>query len=547
MKKNLVLLPVALLLMTTAFAGGILTNSNQSAQFARMLSRSASTDLDAVYFNPAGLSQLENGFYFGLHNQSITQTKTVNSEFPFLNTPKYIGDVAAPIFPTAFAVYKLDNWAFSAGFGPNGGGGSAKYKTGLPSFEKDISTLVPKLAGLKPLGYDVTGYGVNISFEGTSVFWGIQAGATYKINKVLSVYGGARYLPSVNTYNGSIKDISVIVNGKSQAASGWLSTTSTSLIGIAGQAASAASRLSSIATQAQALVTAGAGGFTLAQVQGAGYITADQRAQVEGGLALLGMTPAQIAAANLTTVQATYATAATTYQGQAAQLTGTAAVLAGTAAKLGDKAVDTKQTGAGITPIIGFDVNLDKLNIGVKYEVQTVLKLTNSTKVDGTGLFPDGQASRSDIPAIISVGADYKVAKAFKVSGSYIMYFDKNVNWGGNIYSQARTIDKNYVEMALGLEYKLNDKIALSAGYLSSITGVSEAYQSDFSYSNDSYTFGGGFQYNISKKLVLDAGVMLTTYKDKTKSFTDATFGNYKETYGKDTFTFAFGIGYKIF
>lgn len=222
MKKNLVLLPVALLLMTTAFAGGILTNSNQSAQFARMLSRSASTDLDAVYFNPAGLSQLENGFYFGLHNQSITQTKTVNSEFPFLNTPKYIGDVAAPIFPTAFAVYKLDNWAFSAGFGPNGGGGSAKYKTGLPSFEKDISTLVPKLAGLKPLGYDVTGYGVNISFEGTSVFWGIQAGATYKINKVLSVYGGARYLPSVNTYNGSIKDISVIVNGKSQAASGWL-------------------------------------------------------------------------------------------------------------------------------------------------------------------------------------------------------------------------------------------------------------------------------------------------------------------------------------
>ncbi len=547
MKKNLVLLPLALLLMTTAFAGGILTNSNQSAQFARMLSRSASTDLDAVYFNPAGLTQLENGFYFGLHNQSITQTKTVNSEFSFLHNAKYIGDVAAPVFPTAFAVYKLDNWAFSAGFGPNGGGGSAKYDTGLPSFEKDISTLVPKLAGLKALGYDVTDYGVNISFEGTSVFWGIQAGATYKINKVLSVYGGARYLPSVNTYNGSIKDISLIVNGKSEAAAGWLTAASTNLIGIAGQATSAAGRLSSIATQAQALVAAGAGGFTLAQVQGAGYISADQRAQVEGGLALLGMSPAQIAAANLTTVQATYATAATTYLGQAAQLTGTAAVLAGTSAKLGDKEVDTKQTGAGITPIIGFDVKLDKLNIGLKYEVQTTLKLTNSTTVDGTGLFPDGQESRSDIPAILSVGADYKVAKALKVSGSYIMYFDKNVNWGGNVYGQARTIDKNYVELALGLEYKLNDKIALSAGYLSSNTGVNEQYQSDFSYSNDSYTFGGGVQYNLSKKLVLDAGVMLTTYKDETKSFTDAAFGNYKETYGKDTFTFAIGIGYKIF
>ena len=52
---------------------------------------------------------------------------------------------------------------------------------------------------------------------------------------------------------------------------------------------------------------------------------------------------------------------------------------------------------------------------------------------------------------------------------------------------------------------------------------------------------------------------MLTTYKDDTKTF-DKTgnynadnaalinnFGSYKETYGKDTFTFAFGIGYKIF
>jgi long-chain fatty acid transport protein len=113
------------------------------------------------------------------------------------------------------------------------------------------------------------------------------------------------------------------------------------------------------------------------------------------------------------------------------------------------------------------------------------------------------------------------------------------------------------VELALGLEYKLNDKIALSAGYLSSNTGVSQAYQSDFSYSNDSYTFGTGFQWNLSKKLVLDAGVMLTTYKDYTKTF-DASFDPlaislgsaykpYNETYGKDTFTFAIGIGYKIF
>lgn len=61
----------------TTFAGGILTNTNQSAQFVRMLSRNASTQIDAVYFNPAGVMQLENGFHIALHNQTISQTRTI--------------------------------------------------------------------------------------------------------------------------------------------------------------------------------------------------------------------------------------------------------------------------------------------------------------------------------------------------------------------------------------------------------------------------------------------------------------------------------------
>ena len=118
MKKLAVLIAGTFLLMNTAIAGGILTNTNQSAQFARMLSRNASTDLDAVYFNPAGLTQLKNGFYFGLHNQTILQNRTINSKFPTLHNPDYKGETTVPVFPTAFAVYKVDKWAFSAGFGP---------------------------------------------------------------------------------------------------------------------------------------------------------------------------------------------------------------------------------------------------------------------------------------------------------------------------------------------------------------------------------------------------------------------------------------------
>ena len=534
MKKLSVLIIGTVLLMNTAFAGGILTNTNQSAQFARMLSRNASTDLDAVYFNPAGLTQLKNGFYFGLHNQSIFQNRTINSEYPLLHNSEYKGKVTAPVFPTAFAVYKLDNWAFSAGFGPNGGGGSAKYDTGLPSFEKQVASLVPALAGLSAIGITPPAdYGVDISFEGNSVFWGIQAGATYKINEVLSIYGGARYLPSANTYNGSISNIQI-------GPAGALVNAQTYLTGAAATATAKAQATAAGAASLQPLVAGGAGGLTIAQARAANAITDVQKAQIEGGLAQLGLSAAQIAGITIGAAQSTYSTTSAT-------LAATASQLNANSAGLGDKKVDTKQTGAGITPIIGINIHLEKLNVGLKYEHQTTLVLTNATVIDGTGLFPDGDQSNSDIPAIIAGGADYKVLDNLKVSGSFNMYLDKNVNWGGNVYRQARTIDKNYLELALGVEYNLTDNFAVSAGYLNSNTGVSEQYQSDFSYSNDSYTTGLGFQWNMNERLVLDAGMMLTTYKDETKSFTEAApIGTYIETYGKDTFTFAFGIGYKI-
>lgn len=540
MKKIAVLITGSILLMNTAFAGGILTNTNQSAQFARMLSRNASIDLDAVYFNPAGLTQLNNGFYFGLQNQTITQNRTIISEYPLLNHSEYKGKVSAPVFPTAFAVYKKDNWAFSAGFGPTGGGGSADYNQGLPSFEKQIANLVPSLAGLSALGYNVSGYQANISFEGTSVFWGIQLGATYKINDILSVYAGARYMPSVNTYKGSIKDIGLTVNGTNQPAGTWLAGASSA---IAGKAA----LLSTTANNLQPIITGGGGQYTLAQLQQAQKIDAATRTAIEGGLKSLGLTQTQIDAMNLAQIQGTYA-------GTATQLNGTAATLAAAGSQLGDKAVDTKQTGAGVTPVIGVDIHLEKLNIGLKYEHKTYMKLTNKTKVDDVNMFPNGAKTASDVPAIVAAGIDYKLLDNLKISGSYTLYLDKNVDWGKNVYMQTRTIDKNYVELALGAEYWLTKNFALSAGYLNSNMGVSQAYQSDFSYSNDSYTTGLGFQWNIGKKLSLDAGMMLTTYKDYTKTF-DASFDpnaqlighSYNETYGKDTFTFAIGLGYKIF
>lgn len=144
--KRLNLIALSLMIgATSVFAGGLVTNTNQSAAWARTLSRDASIDIDAVYFNPAGLAKLKNGLSLSLSNQTVFQTRTITSAYPFLtDSPRtYQAELTAPIFPSFYAAYKLDKWAFSAGFNIIGGGGSANFEQGIPSLEIPVSNLVP--------------------------------------------------------------------------------------------------------------------------------------------------------------------------------------------------------------------------------------------------------------------------------------------------------------------------------------------------------------------------------------------------------------------
>ena len=530
--KKLIVITGLVLCFSSVFAGGLLTNGNQSAQYIRMLSRNASISPDAVYFNPAGLMKMENGFYFAVQSQSLFQTKTVESGFPLLNSGKYDGTLAAPIFPTAFAIYKKDKFAFSLGLGPNSGGGSITFDRGLPSFEKTISKLVPGLADLSKIGKTVSGYGVNIYFKGESVYWGIQGGVSYKVNDVFSVYGGARYLPSKTTYNGYIKDIQVKVNGTLTNAKTFLQNDAAPLL------TASANNATGAAASVQPLIAGGAGTLTLAQVQGANYITAAQRTQLETGLLGLGATQAQINAMPLSTVQATFNSGAAT-------LNGKAATLIATGNSLSDKAVDAVQTGTGITPILGLNISPNKnLNIGIKYEFKTKLTLTNATKVDDLGMFPDKATSASDLPSIFSIGADYNASKAWKLSVSYNSYHDKGVDWGNNVYGEKRVIGFNTWEVAVGTQYQVTKKFALSVGYLHTEMCMLEQFQSDFSYYTPANTVGGGIEWKATKKFTLDLGALYSKYEDANKLFKDDVVGNYTERYKKSNLGFAIGFAY---
>ncbi len=557
--KKLILVTALFLLVYGANAGGLLTNTNQSAQFIRMMSRNASLDIDAVYFNPAGLIKLEDGWHFAAYSQTIFQDKTVDTKFPLLNNKHYVGEVKVPVFPTAYAVYKMEDWAFSLGFGPNAGGGSADFNQGLPSFEIPITKVVPGLAGLTQIDPDlnVTGYDADLSFNGSSVFWGIQLGATYQISDYISVYGGVRYLPSKNSYEGSIRNIQLNVGNEFYPAPAWLTEASAQVGGKANMVSAAADMPQTL----QPLIDGGAGDFTLAQLEGAGYINSAQRAGIEGGLVqLIGLSQEQVNAMNLNMIYGTYNQASPTLQQTANQLNAVSTSLAGNAGQLGDKEVKTEQTGAGFTPMIGVNISpSEDLNIALKYEMKTTLQLENNTEVDDLGLFPDGAKTRNDIPAILAAGVGYRGLDWLEVQLSYTMFFDKGVDWGMNTRDLAiwkdrdnsqirkREIDQNGYEVGLGLQFNVSDNFAFSAGGLWSKMGIADSYQSDFSFSNPSMTAGAGIMYKITDNLTLDAGVSNTFYQDRTVSFTDPDVGKYDETYGKTTLNLAVGLSYSIF
>ena len=205
MKKALII-ALSVLGLVTVSSATLVTNMNQSALYVRLLSRNASIDVDAVYYNPAGLVLLKNGWHFGLHNQTVFQTKTVENDFLLLNNHTFDGKVNVPVFPDLFVIYKKDKLALSFGFGPGAGGGTADFEKGLPSFEWQFS-LLPSM--ISAMGLPTTKYSTDIAFKGKSVFYGFQLNVAYALSDAISAAIGARYVSAQNSYDGYIRSVMI--------------------------------------------------------------------------------------------------------------------------------------------------------------------------------------------------------------------------------------------------------------------------------------------------------------------------------------------------
>ena len=213
--------------------------------------------------------------------------------------------------------------------------------------------------------------------------------------------------------------------------------------------------------------------------------------------------------------------------------------------------IDSDRTAWGLGAQIGFNYKAtDRLNLAMRYDSRIKLNFKASAeenfqplfnnKLGFSTFFPeyaDGNKTRRDLPAILALGASYKVTDRWTtaISGNY--YFNKDAKMdrikASPVLSQLGVKDiqaeyDNGWEIALGNEYKLNEKWTLLGSVNYAHTGAKTSSYDDIEFALNSVTVGAGVKYAPTD---CDEWVFTMCH-----FFYDKESGHYGDKYPKDRF-----------
>lgn len=524
-------LTAAIASSSVSFAGGFLTNTNQNVAFNRMMSREASIGIDGVYYNPAGVVFLGDGHHLSINWQLAYQDRTIKNDYSLftnnVNNPftprEFKGEAFAPVIPSFQYAYNKGRWSFQGNFALTGGGGKCTFDNGLGSFERIVAETAMAACGLartvdgalgSVLGREVSMFGSDQAFgaggkysfnsymHGRQYYFGLSLGAAYKVSDNFSVFGGVRGIYATTNYYGYVEDIKV-------------------------------------------------GNMPL-------YMVLD---------------PTKKDAANIE--------------------------------------LSCDQNGIGFTPIIGVDFKTGKWNFSAKYEFKTRMRLKNKsvnlvpsignlpanlssqmtqiltqkgipaeqaeataaavlanqtvqktmlglknqfdTELDeAIGEYADGKKIAADIPAYLSVGVGYSPIDPLRINVGVHFFDDKNAKAYNN---RQEKLDHGTLEYNAGVEYDINKKFTVSAGWQSTNYGLPEEeattskdkrFMDDKSFVTSSNSVGLGGVWHFNKKMSFTVAYFHTFYQHKkTTESVELMPGNainYSADYSRNNNVFAAGI-----
>lgn len=488
--KSILTLVATVSLASTAFAGGPMTNTNQSAHFLRSVARGTSLDTDAVHTNPAGVVFMDNGFHIGINDQMAAQTRTITSTYaPFaMNggspTKEYKGEVFSPLIPSVHFAWKHNRWAVMAGMGVNGGGGSLEFANGLGSFERQFSVLPgaitqlgQQLAAVNPdMAVSANQYSMNMALTGKSMTLAFNVGAAFRLTDWLSVAAQIRYSTTSNSYEGHIKDIQI--NPKM-----------------------------------------------------APYFNGDMMSAVtfftQAGQLLGQINP--------------------TLADQAAQY---AALTADHILDVKQKGYSISPVIALAFHKGPWDASVKyEFKMATELEIESAPASAADPVING--IFADGTKVEAETPALLAAAVSRHFGPV-KVTAQWHHYFDKAAknsftkNNAQGIYNgQYCTIKGNTNEYMLGVEWSITDRLLVSAGAQRTQLNMDENYYSDMNYSISSWSVGVGLAYRFCDAVRLNLGYMPTIY-DEVTSKGQASGMDFTDLYQRTSHAWGIGLDFKF-
>ena len=438
------------------------------------------------YYNPAGLSRLDKGKYVHLGLQFANGHEKMSYK------GKEHKAHLTQLIPNVSLTSVDDNGAYFFTFGGLAGGGKLEYD-GVSGID-----VLSDLAQFQPLGV----YDKGSTLTGKNLYEQATLGRAFTINDQLSVSVAGRIVHGSRNLSGTLN----IGTNPSTA-------------------------------------------YKQAKVQ---QVTQEVSKAVDAATQGSGLSAAQIAA--IKQQKTTQALTLLQTKMNALQQNGLS----------GDMDSKREAWGYGFQIGVNYKVN-DKLNLAARYDSRIKMNFKakgsenqlQTADIIGSNIglstfYPQyaiNSKIRRDLPAILSVGASYKVTDNYLVSTSANYYFnrhakmDRVTTFGGHEHGRDY---KNGWEIALGNEYKLNDKFTLIGSVNYARTGAKNSSFNDTEYALNSVTLGAGLRYKYDDTLSITGSVAHFIYDKEDGNFKEKYKVNDNQKYHKEITAFGLSVTKKF-
>ena len=513
MKKLIASTIFAAISASFIFASGVENKTNLSTGYLRNPSRNTENERpEAAFYNIAGTAFLKEGLWIGGGNQFVFKEYSnkldTNNSYSALGIEDYeaTDDTNVYLYPDLNAVYKKGRWSIFSNFGVYAGGGSLSYENGTSATsllflggandQKTIATKAAFAAGAaKSKWADVVSSNFSGSEEAALAYIKSEAGKTSdakalydnmtSYNDEYSEYAQAATASLAMASNHSLDVTSItygIQLGAAYLVTDWLSL-------------SAAYRYT-IGTQDMTL-KCNKNGIIYAEKDSSGNVIAST---------------------------------AKTF----ADLNG------------GSNKISYDAVGYGQSMVFGIHAKppaVPKLDLSLQYQTLSRIEYNvDNVKGDIAQYYDitNDKNFRTDLPAVLNLGAGYHVLDNLYVSTSFNYYFNDFAHQDSIL---SETDYDNSWEVALGVDYRFCKYVGASIGASYGNQGTTDTSNSSFNPVLDNVVIGGGFEIYPTDKLTVSLSCLYANYFD-TDYYLGSKSDSTKTVLSKDVINAGIGITY---